>query len=127
MQALNKIISQQKNKLTKQSKKINGLRNITTGKFNGFYLKVGFLEFLFSGKSRNCKEIKDFDQSLPTGTYKIEIDGEILNVRCEMNSASGVWTVSFLEKYLVIILSYLLVYVYIYQKRKLCNFKRNIG
>ena len=72
------------------------LRNIITGKCDGFYLNVSFLEFLFSGKSRNCKEIKDFDQSLPTGTYKIEIDGEILNVRCEMNSASGVWTVSFL-------------------------------
>ena len=48
----------------------------------------------FLAKIKNCKEIKDFDPSLPTGAYKIKIDGEIVKVRCEMKSASGGWTVS---------------------------------
>ena len=67
-----------------------------------FYLNVDFIEILFSGKSRSCKDIKNFDQSLPTGTYKIEIDGEMVDVWCEMNSASGGWTVSLFYKFLVI-------------------------
>ena len=67
----------------------------------------------FLAKIKNCKEIKDFDPSLPTGTYKIQIDGKFLEVRCEMNSASGGWTVSLFIKYLVSLLRYL-KYVNIY-------------
>ena len=52
----------------------------------------------FLGKLKSCKDIKDAYPSLTTGTYKIEIDGEILEVRCEMKSASGGWTVSFFYK-----------------------------
>ena len=45
-------------------------------------------------KPKNCKDIKDFVPSLASGVYEIEVDGEKLEVRCEMNSASGGWTVS---------------------------------
>jgi len=72
---LNKTISGQKDKLIEQSKKLDGLENILLD------------------KSRSCKYIKDFHPNPPTGTYKIEIDGKILEVWCEMNSASGGWTV----------------------------------
>ena len=48
-----------------------------------------FICVLLSGKPRNCNEVKDLDPSLPSGIYKIEVDGEVVGVRCEMNSASG--------------------------------------
>ena len=105
----NETISGQKNKLAEQnktivkiqslkvnqSKKIDDLKNQLLGKL--FFL--GYCKFikqnlLFLAKSRNCKDIYDFDRSLPTGTYKIEVYGEIFEVWCEMNSSSGGWTVS---------------------------------
>ena len=55
---------------------------------------VQYFVCLAGYRPKHCKEIKDLVPSLPTGTYKIEIDGEIIKVRCEMNSASGGWTVS---------------------------------
>jgi len=45
------------------------------------------------GKGKSCKDIKDSDPSSVSGIYQIEVDGEKLEVRCEMNSASGGWTI----------------------------------
>ena len=89
---------------------------------------------LFSDASWSCKEINDADPSLPTGTYKIEIDGKILAVWCEMKSASSGWTVSLFIKYLVSLLRYLQyvniyinIQVYVINKKlgKLTNFMSN--
>merc|ERR1719427_433877 len=45
------------------------------------------------GKGKSCKDIKNSDPSSVSGIYEIEVDGEKLEVRCEMNSASGGWTI----------------------------------
>ena len=93
----NKTMSGQKDKLIEQSKKLDGLENILLGKFNVIYVNNGhknMYKCFCLDKSRSCKYIKDFHPNPPTGTYKIEIDGKILEVWCEMNSASGGWTVS---------------------------------
>jgi len=47
----------------------------------------------FSCKPKSCKDIKDSNPCAVSGIYEIEVDGEKLEVRCEMNSASDVWTV----------------------------------
>jgi len=44
-------------------------------------------------KPKSCKNIKDYIPNSVSGIYEIEVDGEKLEVRCEMNSASGGWTV----------------------------------
>jgi len=75
---LNVKIVEQISKITTQSKKIDKLEN-----------KV----LVYSGKAKSCKHIKELVPSSVNGVYEIEVDGEKLEVRCEMNSASGGWTV----------------------------------
>ena len=57
----------------------------------------------YSGKAKSCKDIKGLVPSAVSGIYWIEVDGKKLEVRCEMNIASGGWTVSLLSswKYLL--------------------------
>jgi len=66
------------NKLVEQSNKIEELQK-----------KV----LAYSGNATSCKDIKDLVPNSVSGIYRIEVDGEKLEVRCEMNSASGGWTV----------------------------------
>jgi len=44
-------------------------------------------------KARNCQEIKYFMPSSESGTYKIQIKGEKIQVRCEMSDNSTGWIV----------------------------------
>ena len=95
----NKTISEQKSKMAEQkktivkiqlikndqSKKIDDLQNINSVLLNTIRNSI---------EIRSCKDLKDLVPSLPTGTYEIDIDGEILEVLCDMDSASGGWTVS---------------------------------
>ena len=78
------IVKLRSNKIN-QSKKIDDLQNINSVLLNTIR---NFIEI------RSCKDLKDLVPSLPTGTYEIEIDEEIFEVRCDMDSASGGWTVS---------------------------------
>jgi len=80
----NNRLEEQKNKLEEQiieianqSKKIDEFQN----------------KLLFRTLPKSCKDIKDSHPSSVSGIYEIEIDGEKLEVRCEMNSAAGGWTV----------------------------------
>ena len=57
------------------------------------------LSLTFSGRAKSCKEIKYVVPSSVSGIYKIEVDGEKFVVRCEMNSTSGGWIVSFVSPY----------------------------
>ena len=68
----------------------------------------------YSGKAKNCKDVKDSDPSSVSGIYWIEVDGEKLKVRCEMNSTSGGWTVSLFScKYLITSIEQILLETYI--------------
>merc|ERR1719427_1947696 len=74
----NNKLEEQSNKISNQGKRIEELQK-----------KV----LVYSGKGKSCKDIKDVIPSSVSGIYKLEIDGEKLEVRCEMNIASGGWTV----------------------------------
>ena len=55
-----------------------------------------FMIFNFQALSpKSCNHIKCSEPSAVSGIYEIEVDGEKLEVRCQMNIASGGWTVSF--------------------------------
>jgi len=75
-------LEDQANKLEEQSNKIKN-----QGK------TIEELQKILLGKAKSCKNIKDLVPSSVSGIYWIEVDGEKLEVRCEMNSASGGWTV----------------------------------
>jgi len=74
----NATILKQGIKVADQSKQIEELRN---------------KPIIYSCKPKSCKDIKDLKPNSANGIYEIEVDGEKLEVRCEMNSASGGWTV----------------------------------
>merc|ERR1712183_355865 len=80
----NNELEDQSNKLEAQNNKIS----IQGNTFEELQNKV-----LLWMMPKSCKEIKDSDPSATNGIYEIKVDGEKLEVRCEMNSASGGWTV----------------------------------
>merc|ERR1712183_1102693 len=45
------------------------------------------------GRPKSCKDITYFNPNSASGIYEIEVDGEKLEVRCEMKSPTDVWTV----------------------------------
>ena len=44
---------------------------------------------------KSCKEIKDPDPSAVSGVYEMEVQGEIIELFCEMQIWGGGWAVSF--------------------------------
>ena len=50
--------------------------------------------FLILGTTQTCKNIKDSDPSAVSGKYQVEIQGEIIELFCEMAVTGGGWAVS---------------------------------
>merc|ERR1719427_267210 len=89
---MNDKLEEQNNKLEEQNNKLEEQNNKISNQdktIEELQKKV----LVYSGKGKSCKDIKDVIPSSVSGIYEIEVDGEKLEVRCEMNIASGGWTV----------------------------------
>merc|ERR1719427_1043804 len=96
-QEQNKKIVDLKNKLEEQSNKLEEQTNKITNQDKTIE-ELQNQVLVYSDKAESCKEIKEFIPSSVSGIYVLEIDGEKLKVRCEMNSASGGWTIQALKR-----------------------------
>jgi len=106
LEVQNNKVEEQNNKLEEQANKVEEQSNMLEGQNNKLEEQSKKLEeqnktieelqkkvLVYSGMAKSCKEIKALVPSSASGIYEIEVDGEKLVVRCEMNSASGGWTV----------------------------------
>jgi len=93
---LNETIMQQNESLVNKNEELtelnnklgeNGIKETNQNK------KIEELQNTLLGRAKSCKEIKELFPNSVSGIYDIEVCGEKLEVRCEMNIASGGWTV----------------------------------
>ena len=58
------------------------------------------INFIILGTTKTCKSIKESDPSAVSGIYEVEIQGEIIELFCEMQSSGGGWAVSIYNVFL---------------------------